>query len=379
VFIRSVTLQNFRNHARTQLNFAPGINMIIGDNAQGKTNLLEALYMTCVGRGFRGPRDRDVIKFGSDFARVKTVAARKFGDISVDVIISSTPGRAGKQIKINGVPIAKMGELMGSVTCVFFCPDELKLIKESPADRRRFMDIGISQMDKVYFYNLLRYDKILKHRNALLKTMGTTQQELRALDIWDEQLAALATQIISKRVFFCEQLAQEAAAVHKILAPGEQISVQYETYTPIENIDISSSALPHSISTRSVPCGTILDVLRNARDKDLHLKSTTVGPHRDDIAITVNGKDVRSFASQGQQRTAALSLKIAELKIFERVTGEKPILLLDDVLSELDKNRRTKLLTMIDDWQSVITATDFNLAADIRVKTFRVKNGVVSV
>jgi len=362
MLIKSIALQNFRNHKSTVLKLSHGINVLVGDNAQGKTNLLEAIFLTCVGRGFRSPRDREMIKFDASVTRVKTVAAKKFGDISVEVTISSVQGKAGKQIKINDIPIAKMGELMGSVTCVFFSPDELRLVKEAPADRRRFMDIGISQIDKVYFYNLLRYGKILQQRNALLKTMSPRYDELRALDIWDEQLAKVGGDIIERRIVFCEELKKAVIDVHESLAPGEDIEITYEGIAKIAKI---------------VPRGTIgtalLDSLRTVRDKDMRLKTTTVGPHRDDLAITVNGKDVRLFASQGQQRTAALSLKLAELKIFESMTGEKPVLLLDDVFSELDLGRQTRLLDAIKDCQCIITATKF--APCDGVKIFKIRDG----
>jgi len=410
VRVKSITLQNFRNHRSTTLSLSPGINVLVGDNAQGKTNLLEAVYLTCVGRGFRTPRDRELIKFGEKVTRVKTVAQKKFGDVSVEVTIASSNSAGGvtspgppaslsggalsstaegaggatppaknsskKQIKINGIPIAKMGELMGTVTCVFFSPDELKLIKEAPSDRRRFMDIDISQMDKVYFYNLLRYNKILQQRNALLKTIsarsvdmsksgfaiGQSADELKGLDIWDEQLAAVGDLIIKRRMEFCEHLKGYVSDVHKALAPGECIKIFYSGIEGIvENVPRGTSGIqPESQTCDRVgllPCVDMLSLLRNVREKDLRLRTTTVGPHRDDLVIIINGKDVRSFASQGQQRTAALSLKIAELKIFEEVTGEKPILLLDDVLSELDSVRQQRLLEAIKGYQSIISTT----------------------
>ena len=359
-----MALQNFRNHKVSVLNLSPGINVLVGDNAQGKTNLLEAIFLTCVGRGFRSPRDREMIKFNENLARVRTSAVKKFGSISVEVTISTVPGKVGKQIKINSIPIAKMGELMGSVTCVFFSPDELRLIKEAPSDRRRFMDIDISQMDKVYFYNLLRYNKILQQRNALLKTMGCSADELRALDIWDEQLAKIGGEIIKRRIVFCEELKNVVIGVHEQLAPGEGIGVFYE-----------SVAGCSQIVPRGTICEVLIEALRAARERDMRQKTTTVGPHRDDLAISVNGRDVRSFASQGQQRTVALSLKLAELKIFENVTGEKPVLLLDDVFSELDSARQERLLDVIKDCQCIITATKFEPSGSVKI--FNVRGGAL--
>ena len=360
---KSISLENFRNHQKTTLVLGEGINVLVGDNAQGKTNLLEAIYMTCIGRGFKSPRDREVIRFDETVTRIKTVAQKKFGRIDVEIVISTAPGKSGKQIKINGIPIQKMGELMGSVTCVFFNPDELKLVKESPADRRRFMDIDISQMDKIYFYNLLRYNKILKQRNALLKTTTKTKDELSALDIWDEQLAKYANQIIGRRITFCEQLKESVVEIHNALAPDERLEISYE-------------ARPNCSTWNN---GAFLNALKSAREKDLQLRTTTLGPHRDDILMTLNGRDVRSFASQGQQRTVALSLKLAELRIFEKQTGERPILLLDDVLSELDAHRQEKLFQLIKGWQSVITTTSFNLKDNASIKVFKVFGGTVKM
>jgi DNA replication and repair protein RecF len=354
VYIKSLALQNFRNHKDTFLKLSQGINVIIGDNAQGKTNLLEAIYLTCVGRGFRSPKDRDLIKFDEDIMRVKTTVSKNYGDTSIEIVLSSVSGRSGKQIKIDEIPIRRIGELIGNITCIFFNPDELKLIKEAPADRRRFMDIDISQIDKIYFYNLLKYNKILQQRNALLKIIASAPQNNsvtnnKMLDVWDEQIATVASEITARRATFINMLRPLVSAVHKTLASQENIDIIYN------NID------------------NILMKFKESREKDIRLKTTTIGPHRDDLTITINGKNIHSFASQGQQRTAALSIKLAELKVFENTTGEKPILLLDDVLSELDTSRQEKLLNAITGYQSIITAATFN--SDINLQLFKIQNG----
>jgi DNA replication and repair protein RecF len=338
--IKSVELSNFRSHANRTIKFGENLNILWGENAAGKTNILEAIYYTCLGKGFKSPRDRDAIKFGEKFAQIKTTVRRNYGDLTVEITLNGAPN--AKFIKINATPIARIGELLGNITCVFFNPDELKLVREAPEDRRRFLDIAISQLDKTYFYTLLKYNKILKQRNAMLKDFKSTETENRALDIWDEQLSNCAMEIIKKRVQFCEQLTPIVKQIHK-------------DFTDIENIDIA---------IETINAETFLKVLKAARLKDLKLKTTTVGPHRDDLSININGKDVRQFASQGQQRTAALSLKIATLKIFETATGEKPILLLDDVFSELDKTRRDKLLTLVGGYQTIITTADKPLTND---------------
>jgi len=347
--IKSIQLKNFRNHKDTRLGLGSGVNVLVGDNAQGKTNLLEAIFLTCVGRGWRTHKDKDLIQFGHDFAKVKTIAQKEYGEVEVDIKLSRD---AKKAISINGIPVQKMGELMGQINCVFFSPDELRLVKEAPADRRRFLDIDISQLDKSYFYALLRYNKILAQRNALLKSVGEDIEKW--LDIWDVELAKAGTQIIEKRIEFIERLKGKVASVHGFLTNNE------------EEIVLSYEGVKNDLS----------EELEKAREKDMRLRTTTIGPHRDDICILVSGKDVRSFASQGQQRTVALSIKLAELEIFKELTGEMPVLLLDDVLSELDAKRQQRLLHALTGVQAVITATQFDGAID-DLNVFNISDGSI--
>ena len=343
MYIKSLSVQNFRNHKSSSVTLDPNVNIFIGENAQGKTNLLEAIFLTCVGRGWRSPRDKDMIMFEKDSAHVKAIATKQYGDVEVDIRLSRG---ARKSININGIPVQKMGELMGQINCVFFSPDELRLVKEAPADRRRFLDIDISQIDKNYFYSLMRYNKTLAQRNMLLKS--NTEDIGRGLDIWDIELAREGAKIIQRRQEFLQLLSPVVIEVHRFLTEGkEDISIEYE-----------SSGLEFN------------------REKDMRLRTTTVGPHRDDIKILLDEKDVRLFASQGQQRTVALSLKLAELAIFERLTGERPVLLLDDVLSELDAGRQARLLDLIKDGQAIVTATDKGGIAD-SMKIIKIENGKI--
>ncbi len=341
--ITQLTVDNFRNHTHTTLQLADGVNVLVGPNAQGKTNLLEAIYLSCVGRGWRTSRDSEMVQFGQDRALVQVNAVKRFG--SVEIAIQLGLGLK-KSISINRVPIAKVAELMGQINCIFFSPDELKLVKETPADRRRFMNIDLSQIDKSYFYALARYNKILQQRNAYLKN----NNDPRELSIWDTQLVTQGKIIIAKRQAFIEKLTPYVVAKHRELTGDQEtITLTYET------------------------CKDLAQELENARERDLRLRTTTVGPHRDDIAILINGKDVRIYGSQGQQRTVALSIKLAELDLFTDLTGERPILLLDDVFSELDSSRQSRLLTAIANTQAVITATD----APPVGKIFNVQHGSV--
>ncbi|MCL2851325.1 MAG: DNA replication/repair protein RecF [Firmicutes bacterium] len=356
--IKKLEVKNFRNHKSTIVNFSQGTNILVGDNAQGKTNLLEAVCLTCVGRGWRTRKDKEMINFESDLASVKTITAKKFGNIEIEVGISK---QSKKTIQINKIPIQKMGELMGQINCVFFSPDELRLIKDAPSDRRRFLDIDISQLDKVYFYNLLRYHKVLAQRNALLKSAATEDIE-SGLDIWDRELAKTGTYIIKKRIEFLDLLRPLTEKVHSFLVSGkETISLVYEknidiiiTHNVKDSVNETNDILNLSINNAE---SIFLDALKKSRTKDMKLRTTNIGPHRDDIYISINDKDVRTFASQGQQRTVALSLKLAELELFKNLTNETPVLLLDDVLSELDESRQSRLFQAIKDCQSIITTT----------------------
>jgi DNA replication and repair protein RecF len=359
MIIEKVELANFRNHRDTSIVLSPGVNVLVGKNAQGKTNLLEAVFLTCVGRGWRTHKDKDMINFAADAARVRTVVARKFGQVAVEVNLSRN---TKKTIKINSVPVQRMGELMGQVNCVFFSPDELRLVKDAPADRRRFLDIDISQIDKAYFYGLLKYNKILLQRNSLLKSK--TEDIESGLDIWDMQLANVGAMIIARRMEFVGKLAEGVANVHGYLANGaERISVEYEG---------CCGSLAQVVEIE----GRLLTELKQAREKDMRLRTTTVGPHRDDLRITIDEKDVRHFASQGQQRTVALSLKLAELEIFREATGEMPVLLLDDVFSELDSERQGRLVKALAKCQSIVTAVEFPSGTG-NVKKFKIENGAV--
>lgn len=366
--IEKVELANFRNHLDTVLMLSPGINVLVGKNAQGKTNSLEAIFLTCVGRGWRTTKDKEMINFTADMARVKTVVRRKSGHITVEINLSRG---AKKMIKINGVPAQRMGELMGQLNCVFFSPDELRLVKDAPADRRRFLDIDISQIDKAYFYALLKYNKILLQRNALLKSK--TEDINAGLDIWDGQLAKVGAMIVARRLEFIDKLSANVVKVHSYLTSHkEAILLGYEGITSLN---------PEGINDRvGLAAGFVetllLRQIREARDKDLRLRTTTVGPHRDDLRITIDGKDVRQFASQGQQRTVALSLKLAELEIFREVTGEMPVLLLDDVFSELDVERQARLIKVLSKCQTIITAVEFTAVTE-NIRIFKINNGLL--
>lgn len=339
MFIQSLILKNFRNYEDEQFTFTEGTNLITGKNAQGKTNCAEAVFYLCTGYSPRATRDKQVIRYGADKAYVCGVAKTAYGDVKVE--ITFYPDK--KQIRINGVETLRMGELLGNINSVFFNPGELKLIQESPDDRRRFLDISLSQMSKRYFYALQKYKKILSQRNKLLK--DEDKDLVRdTLPIWDVQLARAAAVIVRDRNDFLRMLAPFAKEAHSFITSGE------------EELEVSAGYRYEGDEKRIE--GQILSDLKESVEKNIVLGYTTVGPHRDDLKIKINGEDVKTYGSQGQQRTAALSLKLAELEVFNFRFNEYPVLLLDDALSELDASRRARVIERIAGIQTIITCTE---------------------
>lgn len=354
--IKSLKLKNYRNYDLEQLNFDPDTNILYGDNAQGKTNILEALYLSGTTKSHRGTKDRDLIRFGYDESHIETVVEKNGVNFQIDMHLKKN---SPKGIAIDKIPIRKASELFGIVYFVFFSPEDLNIIKEGPAGRRRFIDLELSQLDKIYLNNLSNYNRIINQRNSLLKDIYGQKNLLETLDIWDMQLAAYGTKILDRRKKFIEQVNKIISDIHyKLTGNKEHISISYEE---------SNGSM------------TLEQCLKKYRERDLRMKSTTVGPHRDDICFTTDkGIDVRRFGSQGQQRTAALALKMSEIELVKQVTGDTPVLLLDDVLSELDKHRQNYLLDSIHDIQAIITCTGLDEFVSHRFsinKIFHIKNG----
>lgn len=355
--ILSLDLTNYRNYTNQSVQLQDGLNVIIGKNAQGKTNLLESIFLCAIGKSPRTTKDKDLIKWDNNFAKVSLNISKKLGKTSIDLYLFSNQNKA---IKIDKIGIKKIGQLLGTFNAIYFSPDELKLIKESPDERRRFMDIDLSQFDKNYFYSLNHYNQVLQQRNKLLK--NPDQNIIKeTLPIWDEQLSTYGATIILSRLKLIESLKVSAKKIHKYLtSDAEDLDLSYVGYTA-ENEKELKELLQRK--------------LKENIEKDIHLGYTTVGPHRDDIKISANNIDLRSFGSQGQQRTASLTLKLAELETFKERLGEYPVLLLDDVLSELDENRQTKLLEFIKPIQTLLTCTDFEF--DIPHTKYFITNGQI--
>ena len=340
--ISTIKLNNFRNYTNSVITFSDGVNFVLGKNAQGKTNLLESIYLCAISKSPRTSKEKQMINFNADVAQVVLNFNTIAGNKSIEVILNSSNK---KIIKVNNIPIVKLTQLIGELNIVYFSPDELKLVKETPEDRRHFLDISISQFDKTYMFDLIRYDKILKQRNCVLKSNISEQSKIEQLNIWTPQLINVAEKIIKKRLLFIENLKKYSKIIYNSIICGEELDISYSF---VEKNNIS-----------------ILNDLSNQFNlnlkKELEMQHTLIGPHRDDIIFKINNQDCRYFASQGQQRTVALTLKLALMEIIKEEVKEYPILLLDDVLSELDNNRQARLLNIVKNYQTIISCADFNL------------------
>ena len=355
--IKSLKLKNFRNYELLNLEFDGSTNIFYGDNAQGKTNILEAVYLSGTTKSHRGSKDRDMIRFGAEESHIEVIVEKRGIQDHIDMHLKKN---RPKGVAINKIPIRKAGELFGIVNLVFFSPEDLNIIKNGPAGRRKFIDLELSQLDKVYFNHLSNYSRIVNQRNHLLKDSAYRQDAMETLDIWDLQLVQYGNAIIARRKQFVDEMNEIVSGIHKKLTGGkEEIRLIYEPST--KNMSLEQA-------------------LEMNRQRDIRMKSTSVGPHRDDVCFMVGNLDIRRFGSQGQQRTAALSLKLAEIELVKRVIGDTPVLLLDDVLSELDKHRQNYLLDSIHDIQTLITCTGVDEFVNHRFevnKVFHVQSGQV--
>lgn len=358
MIIKSIELKNFRNYEELNLNLDGGTNILYGDNAQGKTNILESIYVSGTTKSHKGSRDKEMIRFGENEAHIRTMVEKNQMSYQIDMHLKKN---RSKGIAINGVPIRKASELFGVLNMVFFSPEDLNIIKNGPSERRRFLDSEICQLDKIYLSDLTKYNKVLNQRNKLLKDMVFHPDLENTLSVWDMQLISYGRRIISRRRRFVEELNEIVRGIHESISGGrEQLTLTYEP-------DIEEAFFE--------------DELNRAKEKDRKDCSTSVGPHRDDISFFIGDIDIRKFGSQGQQRTSALSLKLSEIELVKRCIHDTPVLLLDDVLSELDSNRQNYLLNSIHDIQTVITCTGLDEFVRNRFqidKIFEVISGTVS-
>ena len=336
--IKKLTLRNFRNYTDETFSFTEGLNILTGKNAQGKTNCAEAVFYLCTGASLRIRQDKQLIRRGEEFADISAEAAGRYGSVFLQAKIYENK----RELFINGNRLTRAVDFVGNMNSVFFSPGELRLIQDGPDERRRFLDISISQTSRKYCSALSRYQKILLQRNNLLKDRYSNAVA-DTLPVWDEQFSLYAAKVVLERRQYIKMLSPLAKEAHSFLTDGaEELSL---------SMDGDYEGSEDEVREK------ILRQVASSRERDVRLGFTTVGPHRDDIKIAIGGADARGFCSQGQARTAALSMKLSEAQIFERITGEKPVLILDDVMSELDLPRRRKLLERVKNMQCILTCT----------------------
>ncbi|GAA0760094.1 DNA replication/repair protein RecF [Clostridium sartagoforme] len=359
MYIKRLQMLNYRNYKSLNIKLGKNVNVFMGDNAQGKTNILEAIYYCAFSKSHRTSKDRDLINWNSDSAYISLLVGKDRLDKNIDINILKDGKKA---IKINKIKVSKIGELFGNFNVVMFSPEDLKIIKDSPGIRRKFIDMELCQLNPKYYYNLVQYNKILNERNVILKNRNLDKE---ILDIYDIQLANYGHHIVIDRINYINKLNFYGKDVHREISSGkENIEFRYiSTIKDLENIKVN-----------------FYETLKKNRKKDIEKGITSIGPHRDDFIVLINDIDTKSFGSQGQQRSAVLTMKFSSLKIIKEITSEYPVLLLDDVLSELDFNRKRYILSTIGEIQTIITCTgieDITNYLDNTSRLFKVKDGEI--
>ena len=345
MYVKNLTLVDYRNYEHLKLDMINGFNIFYGRNGQGKTNILEAVNLCAFGRSHRGGKDTDLITIGKDEMSLSLSLAREPSDVGFGIRLCRT---GAKVICVNDKPIRKLADLVGIINIVIFSPEDMSLVKEGPGQRRKFLDSLLSQIRPRYFHDLQQYVKIIGQRNSLLKEIRTDPSLAATLDIWSEPLAEHGSRISFERAAFLRVIEKEAAEIHgKMSQQTEELKLEY-----LPSLKYGAESTPEEI--RAV----FLDMLKKSQEREIAIQTTICGPQREDFAIRLNGSDIRSFGSQGQQKTAVLALKLSEIAIVKEQTGGDPILLLDDVLSELDGTRGEFVFQNTGRVQTLITCTE---------------------
>ncbi|ASK61760.1 DNA replication/repair protein RecF [Virgibacillus phasianinus] len=366
--IQQLQLKNYRNYDVLDLAFDDKVNVIIGENAQGKTNLMEAIYVLAFTKSHRTPREKELIQWDKEYAKIKGTVTKRKQSFPLEIIVSTK----GKKAKLNHLEQKRLSDYIGALNVVMFAPEDLTLVKGPPQIRRRFIDMELGQIQPRYIYHLGQYQKVLKQRNHLLKQMQRRQQQdPTVLRVLTEQLIGHATTLLERRFAFLDLLRKWAGPIHNQISRNlEQLEIQYAA-----TIEVSEEADKGKIETG------YLTKFQEIEAKEIERGTTLIGPHRDDLDFYVNEKDVQTYGSQGQQRTAALSMKLAEIELIYNEVGEYPILLLDDVLSELDDYRQSHLLNTIQGkvqtFVSTTSVDGINHETLREAELFRVDNGQV--
>ncbi|MEY8000722.1 DNA replication/repair protein RecF [Clostridium sp. Mt-5] len=360
MYIKYLKLRNFRNYKNLDIEFSKGVNIFTGDNAQGKTNLLESIYYCSIGKSPRTNKDKELINWEGKETYIEAYIEKKSLDKNIEIKIFKE-GKKG--ININSIKVNKLSQLMGVFNVVMFSPEDLKIVKESPVFRRKFLDIELCKFSKKYYFNLVQYNKNLNERNTLLKRWRDCNDDI--LEVYDRQLSKYGGIIIDMRNKYIKRLSEKGKVIHKDITSGAE-DIEFKYITPLEDLNKTEDNL--------------FEILKINRKNDIDRGTTLYGPHRDDFVTRINGINVRNFGSQGQQKTSVLTMKFASLEIIKEIIGEYPVLLLDDVLSELDANRQRYILGSINKIQTFITCTgidDIKKDSQDKACLFVVKNGKV--
>ena len=353
MWIKKIKIKNFRNYESEEINLEKNINIFYGQNAQGKTNIIESIFLCSLGKSFRTKKDKEMIKLNEQNALVEVEYEKSDRDGKIKIEIGNK-----KNIYLNGIKIKKLSELLGNLNIVIFTPDDINILKGGPQNRRRFLDIMISQLRPNYMHILNLYLKTIEQRNKYLRQIKEEHKDENLLEIWDEKLAEYAIKIYEYRKEFIEKIIKKLDIIHKNITNGEeQIELEYVTECDSKE--------------------KYLKLLKERRKLDIIKGFTTKGIHRDDFVIYINKKEIKIFGSQGQNRTAMLSLKLAELQVIYDEIGEYPILLLDDFMSELDRTRRKNFLENIEGTQVIITGTEKLDIENLKYLEYNVSNGKV--
>lgn len=370
MLINTISLNGFRNYDAVDLSFSEGVNVFLGENAQGKTNMVESIYFLALARSHRTNKVKELIGWEKDFAKVSGEIKKTRATVPLEIVVSNR----GKKAKINRLEQSKLSKYVGQLNVILFAPEDLNLVKGSPSIRRRFIDIELGQMNPIYLHHLVEYQKILKQRNQYLKQASSSKEfDTIYLDILTEQLAKESAEVIFDRAKFTKQLQEWAKPIQdEISQSKEELKINYVTIIDDENI-----------RQKELIYNQLIDLYKKNQEKEIYRQTTLIGPHRDDLEFYINDYNVQTYGSQGQQRTVALSVKLAEIELMKEMTSEYPVLLLDDVLSELDDNRQTHLLKAIENKvQTFLTTTSLDgVKIDLlnKPKVFHVSNGEITL
>ena len=392
MFISDINLQNFRNYKALSAPLGSGVNVFYGDNGQGKTNILESVFFCAIGKSFRFSKDQDLVKSGENFFKIELLLK---DDITNEIAVTFrnsqniSSGSGEKSIRVNGLYLRRLGHLMGNLLSVIFSPEDLEIVNEGPSVRRKLLDIVISQIFPAHYFDLQQYNKVLTQKNVLLKEIDLSKNELLALlDVYNEQLADTGAKISARRFLFSRELELYASEKNSEISSGEILAFQYYSnfFNLPEKQDLKlpdNSKLNEKIEKLSkIIRKEFLELLESRKNREIERNHSLYGPQNDDLLITLNDMELRRFGSQGQKRTAVLSIKLAETQILYKLTGRKPVLLLDDVFSELDEKRCMLLLKNTQGYQTLLTTANLSelpdgIRSDARV--FFVKSGTIKL